>query len=274
MRLRRIPHAFLLPTLTMNWINSLEARFGRFAIPNVIRFIALFQLLNWVLIKSSPGFDELLKFNAHAIMAGEVWRLFSYALLPGSLGFVWLLFGVMFLWMLSDGLEQAWGAFRVNLYLLAGLFFGAIGGFLGPMPDHGWLLWMSVLFAFAFFYPDHEILLYFIVPMKIKWVAWISAATAAFTFIGSPWMRIAIICGLMNFLVVFVPGYIRELRGKAKVAERRSRFEAAKLPEDDAMHICISCAKTDISHPQLGFRVTASGDDICDECRTKPTLSA
>lgn len=258
----------------MQWINSLEARFGRFAFPNIIRFIALFQLLNWFLIHYSPDFAELLLFDRGLILSGQVWRVFSYALLPGSLGFVWLLFGVFFMWMLSDGLEQAWGAFRVNLYLLAGLFFGAIGGFIGPMPDHGWLLWMSVLFAFAFYYPDHEILLYFIVPLKMKWVAWISAATAGFTFIGSPHMRIAIIFGLMNFFIVFLPGYIREMKGKAKVAERRNRFEAAQMPESDAMHTCSVCGKTDVSDPQLGFRVTASGDDICDECRTKTVTAA
>lgn len=265
---------FLATLQPMNWINSLEARFGHLAIPNVIRFIALFQLLNWFLIYSSPGFADLLVFDRQAIMAGEVWRLFSYALLPGSLSIVWLLFGVMFLWLLSDGLEQAWGAFRVNLYLLAGMFFGAIGGFVGPMPDHGWLLWMSVLFAFAFYYPDYEILLYFIVSLKMKWVAWISAAVAAFHFVGNPSARIPIIFGLLNFFIVFAPGYIRDLRNKAKVSERRSRFEAAKAPEGDAMHTCISCGKTDLTHPQLGFRVTASGDDICDECRAKQASAA
>jgi hypothetical protein len=253
----------------MQWIDSLEAKFGRFAIPHVIRFIALFQLLNWFLIRASPGFAELLSFDRQGILSGEVWRLFSYALLPGSLGIIWLLFGVMFLWLLSDGLEQAWGAFRVNLYLLAGLVFGAIGGFLGTMPDHGWLLWMSVLFAFAFYYPDYEIMLYLILPMKIKWVAWITAATAGFALIGNPSMRISIIFGLMNFLIVFAPGYIRDLRNRAKVSERRGRFEAAQAPEGEALHVCSVCGKTDLTHPQLSFRVTASGDDICEECRGK-----
>lgn len=254
----------------MHWINRLEAKLGRFAIPNVIRLIALFQLLNWFLIKSSPGFAEMLMFDRQAILDGQIWRLFSYALLPGSLGLVWLIFGVMFMWMLGDGLEQAWGAFRVNLYLLAGLLFGAIGGFFSPMPDHGWILWTSVLFAFAFYYPDHEILLYFVVPLKVKWVAWITAGTLGFMFVGNPWMRLQIIFGLMNFFIVFAPGFIGDMKGRAKVAQRRSRFESAQKDEGEAMHTCSVCGKTDLSHPQLGFRVTAAGDDICEECRQKP----
>jgi hypothetical protein len=251
----------------MRLIDRLEARFGHLAIPGIIRIIAVFQLLNWFLITAVPEYYYKLVFHKEAILAGEVWRLVSYALLPGSLGIVWLIFGVMFLWMLSDGLETEWGPFRVNLYLFAGLFFSAVGGFISPMPDHGWILWSSVLFAFACYYPNYEIMLYMIVPLKMKWVAGLSAGAMFLQLLGSPLMRVPILFGLLNFFIVFVPRFLSEAKRQQTVGNRRRRFQDAQLPEEEALHTCSRCGKTDTTHPQLGFRVTADGQDVCDECR-------
>ncbi len=251
----------------MSFFATLESRLGRFAIPGLIRVIALFQLLNWFLISLVPDFRNLLVFDLDAILAGQVWRLASYVLLPGSLSLVWLIFGVMFMWMLSDGLEAEWGAFRVNLYLLAGIFFAAIGGIISPMPASGWILWASVLFAFAYYYPDFEIYLYGIVPLQMKWVAGISAGTMAFNFLGMPSMRVPIFFGLLNFLLVFTPGFLKSAGDRAKVGARRQRMKDAMRDESEPLNTCVKCGKTDIDHPQLGFRVNAEGDDVCDECR-------
>ncbi|MBL9113541.1 MAG: hypothetical protein JNJ83_00935 [Verrucomicrobiaceae bacterium] len=257
----------------MSVIDKLEARFGHFAIPGLIRVFALAQLLNWLLIMLVPDYLALLVFDREAILSGEVWRLFSYALLPGSFGIIWVLFGVFFMWMLNDGLEAEWGAFKVNLYILSGLFFSAIGGFLSPIPDHGWILWSSVLFAFASYYPNHEIMLYMIVPLKMKWVAALTAGAMFFQLLGNPELRLAIVFGLINFFIVFLPGFIKNAGRKAATNSRRMKFQAAQLDESEALHTCSVCGKTSNDHPSLGFRVTADGDDICDECRAQKLLS-
>ena len=252
----------------MSIISTLESKLGRFAIPSIIRVIALFQVLNWFLIQAVPDFQYWLVFDKEAILAGQVWRIFSYVLLPGGLNIIWLLFGVMYMWMLSDGLESEWGAFRVNLYLLAGIFFAAIGGFISEMPSTGWILWASVLLAFAYYFPDHEILFYMIVPLKVRWVGWITMASLGFYFLGQPEMRVPIFFGLINYFIVFLPGFMKDAGKRAKTADRRSRFKAAQMSEAEPLHVCVRCGKTDIQHPSLGFRVTAAGEDVCDECRT------
>lgn len=111
----------------MALIDTLEQKFGRLAIPRIITVIAGFQALNWFLVKIVPAFQTFLIFDPQAIMQGEAWRLASYILLPGSTSFIWLLC-IGFMFMLNDGLEEVWGSFRLNLYVLASIASIAIGG--------------------------------------------------------------------------------------------------------------------------------------------------
>jgi hypothetical protein len=250
----------------MSLLTTLEQKLGRFAIPNLITILAGLQALNWVLIKMVPEFLQKLAFVPQAIWQGEVWRLVSYLLLPGSTSIIWLLF-IGFIFMLNDGLEEAWGSFRVNLFMLVGVICISIGGMIFGFVTTGAVLWAGVLFAFAMHFPNQEVMLYFVIPVKIKWIAWISAAALLFTFIGGSSSRAEIIISLLNFAFFFGPDLIRSLRQRSVVTERRQRFEQAQLPEAESWHRCIKCGRTDAQHKDLGFRVNADGDDICDECR-------
>jgi len=251
----------------MSLLVSLEQKFGRFAIPNLVRFIATLQFLNWFLIKWTPAFFTKLAFVPDLIFRGEVWRLVSYVALPGGQDIIWLL-TIPFLWMINDGLEQAWGSFRLNLYLFFGMFCIALGGFVTPEPSTGWVLWATLLFAFAVYFPDQEILLFFILPIKIKWLAFMGAAGIGFAFIGNDWsMRTHILFSLLNFLVTFAPGFIRQWKQRGEVMSRRERFEADAKRDEAYFHKCHVCGKTEIDDPALDFRITASGDEICDKCR-------
>lgn len=250
----------------MAFIDTLEHKFGRFALPRILTVIAGFQALNWFLIKVVPEFLGMLAFDPQAIREGEVWRLFSYVLLPGSTSIIWLLC-IGFMFMLNDGLEEVWGSFRLNLYVLGGIASIAIGGMIFGFSTTGSVLWAGVLFAFASHFPNQEILFYFIIPLKIKWLAYFSGALMLLGFITAPGMRWEILFSLLNFLVAFGPGFVKSLRHRSEVTARRRRFEEAKAAEDHSLHRCVKCGRTDTQHPQLEFRVTAEGDDICMECR-------
>jgi hypothetical protein len=251
----------------MSLLTTLETKYGHLAIPRIITVLAGFQALNWFLIKLVPQFVEKLAFVPQAIWQGEVWRLVSYVLLPGSDSIIWLLF-IGFMFMLNDGLEEAWGAFRLNLFMLAGIVFIAIGGMIFGFSTTGSILWLGVLFAFACFFPNQEIMLYFIIPLKIKWVAWISAGLLGFALVGGGlglWLESFF--SLLNFFVAFGPGLLKGVSHVAKVNARRQRYAAAQQPENEALHRCVKCSKTEEGNPQLDFRVNADGDDVCSECR-------
>lgn len=250
----------------MSLLTTLEQKLGRFAIPNLITGLAVLQALNWILIKAVPTFLERLAFVPEQIWSGEVWRLVSYILLPGSTSILWLLF-IGFIFMLNDGLEEAWGSFRVNLFMLASLVCTTIGGLVFDYASTGSVIWVSVLFAFAVHFPNQEVLLYFIIPIKIKWIAWLSAAGLIFAFIGDDIPRAEIIASLLPFFIAFGPGMISGWRQGARATARRQRFEQAQAPDADELHRCIKCGRGSSQHPQLDFRVNTDGEDVCNECR-------
>ena len=256
----------------MSVLISLEQKLGRFAIPNIVRMLAVLQVLNWFLMRIAPTFPPKLYFVPTFIEMGEWWRLVSYLSLPGGESILWLLLGVPFLWMINDGLEQAWGSFRLNLFLLAGVVCIAIGGLVSPEPSNGWVLWACLLMAFAVYFPDQEILLFFVVPVKIKWIAMLAAGTIGFALIGgSAALRIHILFSLLPFLVTFGPGFTRMMKHRGEVMDRRKKFESASRSDHAWFHKCIVCGKTDVDDPALDFRTTASGEEICQKCRAAKT---
>ncbi len=269
---KRAIRAYILPAPLMTLLVTLEEKLGRLAIPNIVRVIAVFQALNWFLVQYSPAFGAMLMFDAQGIMSGQVWRIVSHVLLPGSTSILWLLFGVPFLWMINDGLEEAWGSFRLNLYLFAGILFVTIGGLLFPgasLVNAGWILMATLLFAFAVYFPDQEIYLFMIIPIKMKWLAALTAGSIFFTFIKTPVLGWHIGFSLLNFFITFGPGLIKAAQHKGEVVERRLRFAKATAPEAEFFHQCKVCSKTEIDDPALDFRITESGDEICDMCRKR-----
>ncbi len=255
-------------------ISTLESKFGRFAIPGLVQIIALFQVmvLLMVLVMSKEGAAAYLMFlelNPERIMRGEVWRLITHVLVPGNFSLVWALIGALFMMWIGRGLEEVWGAFRVNLYIYGWMFAVTVGALVFHWAAPGLFLFQTLLFAFATIYPDEEIYIYFILPLKMKWVAFISAGMTAFLVMREPAMLFPVLVGHLNFLIVFSPSFLSERARMAQVAARRGRFESAQLPQDTFFHQCSACKRTEIDNPQLDFRVLDSGDEICGECRAK-----
>jgi hypothetical protein len=254
----------------MRLLDRLESRFGRLAIPGLIQAIAVLQLFTLVIfmvlpLESRQPYEDLLRLHPRLVMEGQVWRLISYVFIPSSNVF-FAFIAAMFMMWLGRGLEAAWGAFRVNLYIFGGMFSLALGALLfGYEASFAWLF-LGVLFAFASIYPNEEILLFFVLPVKIKWVALFSAATLILSIISAPIFLIPALFALLNFGIVFGPAFVKSRIHSAKVANRRARFEGAAAPET-YFHQCKVCGKTEVDDPKLDFRVTDSGDEICSNCR-------
>jgi hypothetical protein len=257
----------LLLGAAMSVFSTLESKLARFAIPNLVRVIVVFQVLSWVLIKAVPQLRDTLMFDSDLIKEGEVWRVASYILLPGSPSILWLLFAIPWGWMISDGLEEGMGSFRVNLYVFGGMLAVALGGLLFGYATTGGVLWTTLMLAYAVYFPNQEILLMAVIPMKIKWLAWIAAGSLVFAFLGVPNRRQEILFSLLNFAVAFGPGMVGLVKHRVRVAERRQRYASAQIPAGESIHRCERCGKTEKDDPHLDFRVTAQGEDICSNCR-------
>src|SRR5438552_19031566 len=135
--------------------------------------------------------------------------------------------------------------------------------FFGSNFSNGMLI-ASLFFAFARFYPDEVIYVLFILPVKIKWLAWVFAAFLLLGFVlNSNSYRAALIAAFANYFIFFGPEFIRQATHRREVSTRRRRFEDHSRSVHDCLHRCAVCGATELSDPSLDFRVARDGEEYC-----------
>ncbi len=256
----------------MHWIDRADARFGHFAIRHLLHYIAFLAAACFVLYKVRPDLFGYLELYPNRVLAGEVWRLVTYLFVPTICSFLLPLpdwanaafYVLMMIWM-SNGLEDAWGPLKVNLYCLittVGITIAAF--FFGTYFSH-FMFVQAVFFAFAMFYPEEQILVLFI-PVKVKWLAWADVAWLGFKFLvlGNDF-RMALLAVLAGFFVFFGGQIFQGIQHRQRVSGRRQRFEEAQPSDEEAMHRCAVCGRTEHTAPDLDFRVARDGQEYCVE---------
>jgi membrane associated rhomboid family serine protease len=161
--------------------------FGGFSLfPPVIRALLIINVAIWLLL------DVLLQpFRLHDVPIFAVfaeylalwplgenfwpWQLLTYMFMHG--GLVHLLFNMLALWMFGMELETIWGSRRfLVFYLVCGLVAGVANILVAPLlgqtaPTVGASgAVFGVLIAFAMLFPDRLIYLYFLLPVKAKYL--------------------------------------------------------------------------------------------------------
>ena len=243
----------------MRWLFRLERRFGRCAIPQLTTILIAVQVATFVVLQMSQArpdvaLESYLTLVPRLVLAGEVWRLATFLILP-PLGnpicafFFWYLF-----YLMGTALEQRWGDFRYNAYLLSGYVATVAASFVAlDAPSSNAFLQGSVFLAFAFLYPHFELYLFFVLPVKIKWLAALAWAGYAFTFvIGDLESRALVGASVFNFFLFFG----RDVWERMRIGGRRMSTQAARFGERERpyIHRCETCGITDRSHPQMEFR--------------------
>jgi len=252
-----------LPQL-MTWVDKLERRLGFLGIPGLIRIVVGLNALVFMLVRLNPDFRFALDLDPGRISHGEIWRLVTYIFLPQTSSFLWIILLLWFLWFIGEGLEQAWGAFRLSLYFFVGMVGTTAAAFFFGARFSNSMLYASLFFAFARFYPDQVIYLFFILPVKIKWVAWVSAAFLLLGFVlNSNSYRMALVAALSNYLIFFGPEIIYQARHRGEVSARRRRYARSARSEAEPLHKCAVCGATELSDPDLDFRVSRDGEEYC-----------
>src|SRR6201984_1746728 len=248
----------------MTWLDKLERRFGFLGIPGLIRIVIGFTALVYVLVYLNRGFELFLTLDPALILKGQVWRLVTYIFIPQTFSPLWVLLALWFLWFIGEGLERAWGSFKLTLYFVVGMIGTTIAAFFFGSNFSNGMLIASLFFAFARFYPDQIIYILFILPVKIKWRAWISAAFLMVGFVlNSNSYRVALIAAFANYFIFFGPEIIHQARHRHEVSTRRRRFEVHTRSPTETLHRCAVCGATELSDPNLDFRVARDGEEYC-----------
>ena len=208
------------------WLNKLELRArSKFYIPSLMYYIvggmAVVFLLDLI------GFNASSLFYLHMglVARGQVWRLITFIFLPPSTSLLWIIFSLYFYWMIGDALETQWGSFRFNLFYLIGII-GAILGALITGSASNMYLNLSLFLAFAAMFPNFQILIFFILPVKMKWLALADLVLYVYMFITGTWpTRVAILFSLLNVALFFGGDLLTTIRSELGTMRRRQAFK-------------------------------------------------
>ena len=273
----------------MNFLNKMERKYGRFAIKNLTLYIILTYVVGFVLTRLAPNALGYFLLEPYFILKGEVWRIISWILLPPMAFNIWSIIMLFFYYSIGRQLERAWGDFRYNVYIFGGILFIIIASFVlyfitgarVPFVMYGegfstYYICLSLFFGYAMTCPDQVILLYFIIPMKMKWMALISLAYIIFDLVrGSALTRTEIIASLVNFFIFF--GLTRGFKTMMPRIIKRSisrRPMAIRTPQGSpiakasgARHKCAVCGKTELDGDDLEFRYCSKCEGDYEYCQ-------
>ena len=241
----------------------------RFGIPNLMRVIVIGNVAVYVLMLLTQANDanalSFLTFNLNALLHGEVWRLVTFVFVPAYSSPFALLISLYFYYWIGSTLERQWGTAKFNLYYISGALLTVLGVVLASLITGNPYLTaagtgyvnLSMFFAFATLYPDMQVLLFFIIPIKVKYLAYVDAALFVLGIVTTSFpLNLLPVVAVLNYLVYcgdwlfdfFRPSHVRQRQKTVnfKREARRIQREQANKPYH---YKCAVCGRTDVDHP-------------------------
>ena len=277
------------------WIrmSNFERKFGKYAIKNISLMLIMCYGVGYLIKMVNPAFLLFLTLNPYAILHGQIWRIFTWIVVPPDSSNLFLvLIMLYFYYSLGTSLENTWGTYRYNVYLLSGMLFTVIGSFLlmgycylaqgntiallGQKNFFDYLsmyfstyyINMSIFLAFAATFPDVMVLVMFFIPVKVKVLGIIYGVLLAADFLqGDVYSRFAMAASLFNFLVFWLWGRNR-VRVSPKQMRRRQEFRRDVRRNTGATkHKCAICGRTEQDGDDLEFRFCSKCEGNYEYCQ-------
>ena len=273
----------------MNWMDKLERKWGRYAVPNLSRYFVGAVLLGLLMELVTPNALNWINFSVDGILHGQIWRLVSWIFMPStSLDFFGLLFLLCVL-MWGSSLESFLGTFRMNVFLWGGVILSDIGGILiyaltkltmgtgASIYLSSYYLLMTMLLALAMCMPEGEVRLYFVLPIKMKWMLIFELLYLGYIVFRTFANTLSVYSGVIGFVIGLIGSAQIILavanmflffwsskthishKHKKRQKEFRAQFSQPRPGSGISQHKCVICGRTEITNPELQFR-------YCSKC--------
>lgn len=248
----------------------------RLGVPNLMRYIVAANAVIYIfsLFDRSGLLLQTLAMDPAAVLRGQVWRLATYVLIPTS-GSFWLIISLFFYYWLGETLERLWGSAKFTVYYASGALLTALAAILVyfidgiAVPIYGAGYVNTALFmAYALTYPDAMVRIYFILPVKMKWLAILEAVLYALSVVryavaGLWGMALMPVVAMLNLFIFFSPDLSRgadrfQARHRSEAVQFRKAVKEQKR-QRGYNHKCEACGRTDADFPDLQFR-------YCSKC--------
>lgn len=293
----------------MHQMSKFEKKFGKYAIPNLTLVLIMCYVVGYVIQLINADFLYYLTLNPYEILHGQVWRIFTWIVVPPSSFDLFFTFIMLyFYWSLGTTLEHIWGTYRFNVYMFSGFFFTVVGSFVAMAlvfllkgeawnlsdPAYASLMFnggslyfstehinMSIFLAMAATIPDMQVRLWFIIPIKMKWMGIVYAVLLAWQFFSparlliggvlpmdfSIFNRAAMLSSLLNFIIFFLLNKTRLRSPKQVKKQIVYKREVQRAVRSNAHHKCAICGRTDETHPDLQFRYCSKCNGNYEYCQ-------
>jgi hypothetical protein len=245
----------------MKWISRLERRFGDYGVPNVTVALIVGQVLVYCLTQTRPAAVANLALVPTLVLEGQVWRVLTFLFVPPVTNLVFAFFIWYLLFLMGTALENYWGIFRYNLFLLIGWLATVAISFImpGALVGNGFIQ-LSVFLAFAFLNPDFVLYIAFVFPVRIVWLAVLTWLGLLYTIAVADWgARLGALASILNFLLFFGDDIFQLARHGRRHMARQARAFSTQDSRPAFYHRCTVCGITDQSHPNMDFR-------YCSKC--------
>jgi len=283
--------------MKQSWIDRLEKKFGKYALQGFMKYIIAIQLVGVFIGLFAPQvYWTFLALDYSAIAKGQIWRLVTFLFFPSisSFGMMEVLFLAIELYlyyMIGNSLENVWGTFKFNLYYISGIVLSVLAGMIVYIFT-GMNLWpvgfeyinQALFLAFATIFPNIEFLLFFVIPVKAKWLAIFYAlfmgydvlqyVSVAFNFEAPIHSRMlglvyatAIVVSMLNYLIYYL-NYKSGKRLSYAQRKRRKEFKQSTGPKVVPIyrHRCAICGRTEKDNENLEFRFCSKCDGNFEYC--------
>ena len=198
-----------------NWLNRLERKYGRYGIPNLTNILVGGQILVLAIeLFVNQTVSVWLALSRYFLLRGQIWRIITFAFIPSYGGSILsAVLGIYFTWFIGTALEREWGDFRYTVYLLSGVLGTVLGCLLTGVTASTYCLSLSLLLAFAMLYPEVQLLLFFVIPIRVKYFGLFAGALWLLSFLGAGAAgKLNYLLCMVNFLVFFGPQAWRSVR--------------------------------------------------------------
>lgn len=284
------------------WLRKMEQKYGKFAIQNITLYLIICYGFGYVIQFVNASFLSFLTLNPYAICHGQIWRLVTWIIVPpdtmgGGIDTFFTLIMLYFYYSIGMTLERTWGTFVYNFYLFLGMIMTIIGAFVvfaycGLTLQPGmvsiamtycstsfstYYICMSIILAFAMTFPNSQVLLFFVIPIKIKWLGIIYAImlgvqTLQYAMImfstqyeAMPEIRcfylsmiVSIVFSLLNFIIFFV-GTRKSFKTPTQIKRQKAFKKQTVHMNKVSKHKCAICGRTSEEYQDLEFR-------FCSKC--------
>ena len=275
----------------MNLLNRLERKLGKYAIPNLMYYVVILYAIGMFVQMFAPMlYIQYLMLDASAILRGQIWRIITFMIWPPSSSLFFNLLAIYLYYNLGITLERVWGTFRFNVYFFMGILGHVLAALLiYLLTGNVYLLTtdylnFSLFFAFAATFPDMQFYLFFMIPVKAKWLGWLDGLYFLYTIVqaflpaygggvfGVVYQSnaIAAAVSILNFVIFFL-GSRNMHRFSPKQQRRKRQFQQRMRPEhhyaNGARHRCAVCGRTELDDPALEFRYCSKCNGNYEYCQ-------